>query len=362
IDEGQAALSGSPDPVIGAMIETCRQFTGIYLFGWSAERAAAFHAALPTLLSITDPRIRSRISMMEAAILCLSADFPAACEKADEARRASRKAGVFFEYFAATLFLHWAYIHRGDLGASLRVANEDGELALRNGSPLPRLWLTVRAGWSKMEAFQFDEPLAMYERYAATPGLLDHRHNFPMLLWLGQARLGAGHLDGAWEAHDRLHQAVSEGGYPFQIVCPLANHRAECALARKDIQQARDLAAYLVQTAGEHHEWSYLARGHRLLAELDLRAGDLASAGEHVSHAQAALEKCEAWTVEWLVYATASRVFAQSGREAESTAARERALRAAHRVAVTLAGEPELRESFLARVARDLPAVRATST
>jgi DNA-binding winged helix-turn-helix (wHTH) protein len=362
IDEGQAALGGSPDPVIGAMIELCRQFTGIYLFGWSAERAAAFQAALPAVASITDPRIRSRISMMEAAILCLSADFLAAGERAEEARGASRKTGIFFEYFGATLFLHWAYIHRGDLGAALRVANEDRELALRNGSPLPHQWLTVRSGWSKMEAFEFQEPLAIYERFAATPGLLAQRHNYPMLLWWGQARLGAGDVEGAWEVLDILHQRICEGGYPFQVVCPLANHRAECALARKDMQQARDLAAYLVRIAEEHHELSYLARGHRLLAELDLRAGDLVSAEAHVSLAKAALEHCEAWTVEWLVYATASRVCVHSGRDAESAVARERALRAAHRVADTLASEPVLRESFLARVARDLPAVRATST
>src|SRR5262249_30180773 len=164
IDEGQAALSSAPDPVIGALIELCRQFSEIYLFGWSQERASAFEAALPAVASLTDPRLRSRIGMMEAGIACLSSRFSTASEKAEEARRASRKAGVFFEYFASTLFLHWAYIHLGNIGEALRIANEDGELALRNGSPIPRLWLTVRAGWSRMEAFDFEQPLAMYEQ------------------------------------------------------------------------------------------------------------------------------------------------------------------------------------------------------
>ena len=361
IEEGQASLSAAPDPVVSALIELSRQFCAMYLSGWNADRAAAFQAALPAVAGIADPRLRSRIALMEAGIACLSSRFAVAREQAELARAASRKAGVFFEYFACTLFLHWALIQRGDLGEALRIANDAAGLALRNGSPLPHLWLTVRAGWARMEAFQFEQPLAMYEQYAAIPGHLAQRHNFPMMLWLAQARLGAGKADAAWEALEKLHAFIQQGGCPFQVVCPAFSLRAECAMVRRDFPQARELAETLVRMAAEHHELGYVARARRLLAELDLRAGDVASALEQLSQAGAALDACESWTVEWRVYATAAQAYAQAGRPDESAAARDRSLRAARRVADTLAGEPALRESFLARVHHDLAAVRTTS-
>ena len=182
----------------------------------------------------------------------------------------------------------------------------------------------MRSNWSQMEAFSFEKPLAEYEQHAATPGMLALRHDFPMLLFLGQARMGAGKFAEAWEALEKLHMAISEGGFPFQLVCPLKNLRAECAIAQNQFQQGRELAQHLLQLATEHHEWSYLARGHRLLAELDLREGNAASARQHVLQAQMALQECEAWNVEWRVYATAARVLAQLDRPAESAAARER--------------------------------------
>src|ERR1051326_2911207 len=68
IEEGQAALLGAPDPVIGGMIELCRQFTNMYLYGWTPERAAAFEAAIQTVTPLNDPMLHARITMMEAAI------------------------------------------------------------------------------------------------------------------------------------------------------------------------------------------------------------------------------------------------------------------------------------------------------
>src|SRR5262249_49878172 len=160
---------------------------------------------------------------------------------------------------------------------------------------------------------------------------------------------------------ERLHARMNESGIPFQVVCPLFNLRAECALASNDLSHAKALAESLVQIAAEHHETSYVARGWRLLAEIDLREAAFSAAVAHLSQAEAALEKCEAWTVEWRVRATAAHVLTRLDRHAESVAARERSLRVAHRVADTLLDEPALRQSFLTRVNRDLAAAGTTS-
>src|SRR5262249_10130493 len=94
IEEGQAALLSAPDPVTGAMVELYRQFSGMYLFGWSEDRAAAFRAVLPKVAVLSDVRLRSRIAMMEAGVACLSSEYSTACERAEESRQLARKAGV----------------------------------------------------------------------------------------------------------------------------------------------------------------------------------------------------------------------------------------------------------------------------
>jgi len=333
----------------------------MYMFGWTQAEATAFGCALARVSGVEDPRLRSKVAMIEAAVLCFTADYTAACVKAEESRRESRKAGVFFEYFAATLFLNWAHVHRGNLGQAIRIAKEDAELAARNGSTLPHLWLKFRTGWVQMEAFTFDQALAMYEEYAASPEVFSERHYYIRFLWLGQARLGIGNVDGAWDALEKINARLSQGGIAFTFVFPLTHARAECALARNDLSQAAALAESLIQTADERQEFSYAARGYRLLAEIDLRRGKYSSALDRVSQAEAALERGEAWTVGWRVHATAAQALARLDRHGEAAQARERSLQVASRVADTLLDEPALRQSFLSRVHRDLALAQTTS-
>jgi hypothetical protein len=89
--------------------------------------------------------------------------------------------------------------------------------------------------------------------------------------------------------------------------------------------------------------------------------GDFQTAAEHIAEALASLERCEAWTVEWRVHATAAKVFARLGRREEAAAARNRSLKAADRIAATLAGEPALQETFQKRVAADLDETAASA-
>ena len=108
----------------------------MYLFGWTQELMNVFKRHYPGW---------RRWPMCECAAGWRgwkrrhwpSRRLSAAIRRAEESRQNSRKSGVFFEYFIATLFLNWAHFHRGDLGRAIRVVKEDAELAERNGSSLP---------------------------------------------------------------------------------------------------------------------------------------------------------------------------------------------------------------------------------
>jgi hypothetical protein len=170
------------------------------------------------------------------------------------------------------------------------------------------------------------------------------------------ARLGNKDYDGAWNALEKMRLAYDEGGLPFQCMCPLLHAQAECEMERKDLAHARTLAERLVQVAVEFQEPSYAARGQRLLAEMASREDDFQSAADHISQALAALERCEAWAVEWRVHASAAHMFSKLGRHQESEDCRDRSRRVAQRVAATLVDEPALQQSFLRRVQGDLAA------
>jgi hypothetical protein len=232
IEEAQAVNSSTGDPVAGAMIDGYRALFKIYLVGWSQELADGFSAALPRMRSLTDARMQSRIPWMESGVLAFSGAYGAACEKAEESRQMARKAGLFFEYFIALLYLNWASHHRGDLGQALRVAKNGRQSAARNGSPLPLLWFTVRENWARMEAGDFIGPLAAYAQLSTDP-IVPLFHS-TLHFWWGLARLGNDDYDGAWACFERAQAALDKMGDffptavpPPRCLCPL------CSRARR---------------------------------------------------------------------------------------------------------------------------------
>ncbi len=361
IEAAKEAQTSTSDPILGALTEVYRAFFDIYLSGWSQESADLLHASARQADAIPDLRFRSRIAWMEAAALAFSANYAAACEKAEMARGYARKAGVFFDYFVATMYLNWSLTYRGELGRALRVAREGGELARRNGSVVPSLWFTVRKASAHLEAFDAETVLATYEELVTSRVSLATRPaSYPQFLFLGMARLGAGDYSGAWEALETIRRVCDEGGQSSQVLCPLLDAQAECKLALGEREEARALAERLVEVSARRHEYSFTARGRRILAVLAADAGDLAAAASHIEAAREALGRCDLSSAEWRIHATAAHVYAQSGHARESEEARQRSRQAAQRIADSLAEEPALQRSFLARVNAEL-AGRASS-
>jgi tetratricopeptide (TPR) repeat protein len=352
IEEAQSVQSLTGDPANRAMVDLTRAFFHLYMFGWNQEYADLFQTALPRVQSLTDVRLQSRLAWMESGVLTIAGEYGAACRRAEQCLQTSRQAGIYFDYFVALLHLNWAGVHRGDLGLAIRMAKDGAQSAARNGSPLPLLWFSVRENWARMEAGDFETTLPVYEQHAARlgPGMPTHHH--PIYMWLGLARLGSGDPDGAWEALEKASATRSEVG--FQISYPLLDALGRCALARGDFNHSRALARELLQSATEHRQHEYAARAYRLLAEVASLEGEHQKAAAEIERAIASLQKCEAWSVEWQVHATAARVFDKLGRHQESQDSLELGRRAADRVAATLFDEPELQQKFMKRVTTEV--------
>ena len=356
----EAAQYAPDDPLSHALIDLYRALLEMYFSGWSQQNADLLHAALPTIERTGDLHLRCRAAWAHAAELTFSGQYAAACDEAEKARQYARRAGVFYDYFVAAMYLQWALVERGDLGQALRVARDGAEMANRNGSPISQVWFAVREAWVHLEAFDFERTLETYEKIAQHP-VAAATNSRPLYLWLGRARFANRDYEGAWRVWEYIQQALESSAISFQVWCPLLQSQAECKMEMKDLSAAETIAQRLVREAALHHEFSYVASGHRLLAEIAGQRNEYQAAAGQIAKALAALERCESWTVEWRVHATAAFIFARLGQSSEAEQSRERSLEAAGSVAATLAGEPDLQQSFLARVQRDLAAVRANT-
>lgn len=338
------------DPVLAALVDAYHGGAWTYFFGWNQELEDLVNAARPAMEPVADAATRCRFLWMESFVRNGASDYVTGCRVAQESRECARRAGSFHQYFVATHNLITGSIHRGRLGEALRIAREGSEMAATNHHLLERFMLESQQAFAAIEAFDFDTAQRICERIVREPIMMGYDLTQNALLWLGLARLGAGDIDGASEALDRLTTIVEAGGVGFEYRFPLLQGQASCALRRGDYARAKCLVSRSIELAQEHRARGYAARGYRMLSEIASEEGDNRGACEHVSAALAALNGCDIPNEEWQVYAARARVLAVRGRRQESEQARTRALQVAERVAATLADEPALRRSLLSRI------------
>lgn len=347
-------MKSDAEPVLAALVDAYRGGVNTYFFGWTREREEFLNASLPTLNSVSDPRVRCRFLWMEAFVRNGASDYAGGSRAGRESRECARKAGSFHQYFVATHTLIAALVQSGNLGEAMRLARETAAMAATNHHLLERFWLEAKQAFVMIESFDFAGARPICERIGCEPMMIRYNLTPHVLLWLGLARLGTGAFDGASEALDRLDTIVEAGGVGFEYRFPLLQGQAQCALMRGDRARAEALINSSIRLAQEYRAPGYAAKGYRQLAEIASQEGRYDAAAEYVSAAVSSLNDAEVLNVEWQVYATASRVFGTLGRTQESEHACARAVRAADLVAATLADEPDLQRSILLHLEREL--------
>jgi DNA-binding winged helix-turn-helix (wHTH) protein len=340
--------------VPAALADAYRAGVWTYFFGWTQNLEDLLNASRATLEEVRDPGLRCRFLWMEALVRYGASDYIACCRTGEELRSCARKAGSFHQYFLGTHNVIMGLVNRGLLGEALRLARESGAMAGANHHRLEQLWLESLEALVAIEAFHYDEALPMCERIAAEPIMMRHNLTPHVLLWLGRALLGAGHVERASVAFGRLERAIDGGGVGFEYQCPLLQGQASCALAAGEDDRSRRLTTRSIELAREHRSYGYLARGYQLLSEADTRAGDHQGAAKLISMSMRAFGEREIPNVEWQVYATAARVLRNVGRLQESELSRGRAIKVGHRVAATLSNHPDLQMSLLEEIARQV--------
>jgi tetratricopeptide (TPR) repeat protein len=131
----------------------------------------------------------------------------------------------------------------------------------------------------------------------------------------------------------------------FQM--PLHQGLSEYWLAQEKFDQARQEAERVCEFAAPPGERTYLALGHRTLAEIALAGRDWDQAEAELKQALGALEGSEAPLAEWRVYATVAQFCQQRGHKAEAKRYWTRSAATINHLAESLVEAKELRASLL---------------
>jgi len=129
---------------------------------------------------------------------------------------------------------------------------------------------------------------------------------------------------------------------------------AECQIGLKDFSLARQESLRLCEIAAKPPERTYLAHGHRLLAQIAMAEQAWDEANDEINKALEIVNFAEVPLAAWRAYATAAALLDHQGRRSEAMAHRRRAAEVIDTIAGTLEPTDPLRISLSAQRPEDL--------
>jgi len=248
----------------------------------------------------------------------------------------------------------WALLHLGEWGATQRTLMDGLQMAERNGHHLWARAFRLQMAWLHSHACDYAGARALCAEALEPVQEAQLGALFGSIV-LGFAYLGSRQHASARAAFDAVAERCAGGPVPMDWILqmPLRLGMSELWLDRRAFGRAREQAEALRRLAAMSRERTYLALGHRGLAEAALGEGDGLAAEHEVGEALQIVEAHEVPLAEWKVYATAARIEQARGQDAQAKACWTRSAAVLERLAVSLDADPALARSF-----REHPVVR----
>ena len=246
-----------------------------------------------------------------------------------------------FETLKSHYFLTLTLANLGRISEALEVLNRAMEMARRNGDSFWSARVPNCLGWIHRELQDHQGALAHDRDGAAmarTAGVGEAEVN--SLINLVIDHFLAGDLE-------RTNSAV-QAAESILARDTLLRWRFEMRLraAQADRNSSRPDALALLEKATHHHARKYMADAHRLLARIEMAAGDPAAAEAHLDSAIQILRDYPAPLAAWKTHLAMGRLQAQLGRPQPARAAFAEAASLIRYIAANVTGE-HLRQAFL---------------
>ncbi|MGH8532358.1 MAG: AAA family ATPase, partial [Gammaproteobacteria bacterium] len=373
--EAEARSRDLEDETLKMRAQVSCAMANLRFTGWRQETAASCRSTLAAIRAAGDPRLINTLLFSHAWMEWLSSNYAFARQVAEEGMGIARSLNDAYHLMACWIFQLWSLLYLGKLGEA-RCGLSDGlSMAEKNGNSLAAMGFRLVLARLHEEALDFDGA-----RGHGAQGLKlvregrDHYMCSHGLILSGRAHLGLQDHRRARECFSKAMRLVeSEPGITdWQLCLPLYQGLAEYWLAQGDLTQAREMATKLCAMAAPPPERTYLALGHRLLAEIAIADGQWDQAEAEVTHALAPIMGAQAPVTEWhlyaiatpecsspgagsavplaawRVYATAAKLCERQGRPSEAEAFRQQSRAAIQQLVDSLDASDPLRESLIA--------------
>jgi DNA-binding winged helix-turn-helix (wHTH) protein/tetratricopeptide (TPR) repeat protein len=317
---------------------------------WRGEDAQACVSVIAAAREAGERRLLSLHVARYPYYQVLRSDYRAACRTAEEGLHLAVEVGDVFDYMYCQYYWAWALLHVGEWGEMLRILGDGTRMAERNEHRLASTLFQLELAWLHEQAFDFARACELCERGLAEARQSEHETNeWLSLILLGIAHSGLGHGQRALNCFKEITRRVDgkHGLMEWIFQMPLRQGLSEYWLAQEKFDQARQEAERVCQLAAPSGERTYLALGHRTLAEIALAGKDWDQTEAELRQALGALEGSEAPLAEWRVYATVAQFHQQRGHKAEAKRYWVRSAATINRLARSLVEAEELRASLL---------------
>jgi DNA-binding winged helix-turn-helix (wHTH) protein len=359
--KARALVGELSDPLVRAHVEGQLGYWHLLLEGFRPADEAASTAAIAALRAASRNALAAEHMARHSFFSCLRSRYGQALTDARAAKVTCRESGNCFDYLLCAFFGAWAALHGGQWGEMLAILHDADAVAERNGHDNLRTLFRLQRGWLHEHAFSLDSARALSESALAAARAAGHDYGEMVgEVLLGYAQLGAGDVG---EARCRF-QSVSGRLAERRVLMdwmwrmPIAHGLGECDLLGGDLTAARRRALGVLSLAGQLGDRHYLALGHRRLALVAEREGDLDGMEAALDEATRTLGGGEAPLAAFRVQATCARLWQQCGRQQQAESARQAtratldslaaSLASAERVPATAAEATALRQALLA--------------
>jgi DNA-binding winged helix-turn-helix (wHTH) protein len=314
--------------------------------GWRTGDAEASARALESVRHGGHVGLLAGHLGMHAYFANMQGDYAAAAAAGADGPALADRTGDSFMRATCQYQQCWALLHAGDWGALLATLHAALRVAERSDHPLWALVFKLTLAWWSTHTGDYEFAAAGAADGLRAARAAGHQHGTVLALlasgWaeLGRADARAAQRDFAAVADVAAGEAAAVEWILHQ---PLHLGFSACALAAGDLARADAEARHVCALAAQPGERTYLALGHRALAEAAMRQARWDDADTALSAARSAVDAGGAPLAEWQVWASAATLAAARGQAAEAADYRARCARVRDQLAASLDGvEPDV--------------------
>ena len=339
--KAQALVPALTDPIERACVQGWLGYWRLLLEGYWPEDEAACRDAIMALRAQGRHELSTELAVRQSFFLCCGSRYGEALASARDAQVTCRENGNGFDYLLCAFFGAWAALHAGEWGEMLAILHDADAVAERNGHANLAALFRLQRGWLHEHAF--DLAFARATSHTALAAARASGHHYGEMVGsvlLGYAHLGAGDVAAARGCFDEVDRLLAGRRVLMDWLwrLPTTHGLGECDLLGGDLAGARRQAATVLALARQVGDRQHLALGHRRLALVAEREGDLAGMAEELDRAQRALDGGPVPLAAFRVHSTCARYWQLRGNRSKAAAAQRAARATVDGLAASLAG------------------------